>query len=279
MHVVDYTQRQQALDITQSFIVQAPAGSGKTELLTQRFLSLLATVAHPEEIIAITFTKKAASEMRNRILNALESAAYQPQPVEEHALQTWTIAQKVLLHSQQQQWNILENPNRLRVQTIDSLCASLAKQMPIMARLGSQANIIEDADELYHQAAENLLATLEEKPPWLNDLTSLLLHLDNNHERVVELFVEMLKNRNQWLPHILKSHRQDNLREQLEANLQSVIYEVIESGQQQIPEQVIGELLALINFARENLQLSTWDTLPSIEIEQINDWQYLASFY
>ena len=74
----DAAAREQALAL-RSFIVQAPAGAGKTELLTQRYLSLLATVDEPEEIIALTFTNKAATEMRNRILLSLEQAE-QAQP-------------------------------------------------------------------------------------------------------------------------------------------------------------------------------------------------------
>ena len=171
----DDAAREAALDPARSFIVQAPAGSGKTELLVRRFLKLLPAVERPEEILAITFTRKAAAEMRKRVLKALPES-------------------KELGH-------------RLRIQTIDALCASLTRQMPVLSRFGAQPELVEDARPHYREAATR---TLKDLTP---EVERLLAHLDNNVGTATWLLASMLAKRDQWLRITGAVHS----REQLEA--------------------------------------------------------------
>ena len=111
--VADFEGRKEALDPQRSFIVQAPAGSGKTELLIQRFLALLARVDRPEEIAAITFTIKAAGEMRHRIVEALRRARDEAPPAGVHEVRTWQLARAALERNDALGWKLEESAERL----------------------------------------------------------------------------------------------------------------------------------------------------------------------
>ncbi|HET7402050.1 MAG TPA: UvrD-helicase domain-containing protein [Usitatibacter sp.] len=198
--VVDAVQRERALDPRLSFIVQAPAGSGKTELLIQRYLVLLATVDKPEEIAAITFTRKAASEMRKRVFDAIAFARTAPRPPAAHAARTWDLARAVIARDAAKGWRLHEGRSRLRVQTIDALCASLARQMPVLSTFGAQPRVVEDARALHAEAARNTIAALEDPgDPNAADIEALLRHVDNDALEAEALLARMLEKRDQWL--------------------------------------------------------------------------------
>src|SRR5690606_5740364 len=124
-----------AIDPGKSFLIQAPAGSGKTELLTDRILALLATVNRPEEIVAITFTRKAASEMHARVLAKLK-AGEGPAPQEAYRLRSWELARAAMRRNKERDWDLLQYPARLSIRTIDSFCAHLVRAMPWLSALG-----------------------------------------------------------------------------------------------------------------------------------------------
>src|ERR1700749_5226140 len=100
----DSRQREQTLETRQSFLVQAPAGSGKTELLIRRFLKLLAEIDEPEQILAITFTLAATAEMRERVLSALQKARDTEETGEELQL-----ARNALDNDRRRGWNLLQH--------------------------------------------------------------------------------------------------------------------------------------------------------------------------
>ena len=217
----DQDQRRQALDTHQSFIVQAPAGSGKTELLVQRYLALLSQVSSPEAVLAITFTRKAAAEMRRRVLDALQMAAAHPNPPTDTSIQArWRLARKLQAWQMQQQWNLIANPNRLRIQTIDAFYAGLARQMPLLSGVGFDIEISENPTLLYHAAVRALFEQQETATEIGSALTHVLQHLDNDYSTAEQLLVHLLHTRDQWLSIVEAAQALPALRKHLEASLQ-----------------------------------------------------------
>ncbi len=254
--VIDYVQRQQAISPEESFIVQAPAGSGKTELLIQRYLKLLSLVDHPEEAVAITFTRKAAAEMQGRIVNVLERARNNVPHKDDATRLTDEIAGAVLAQDQKHNWQLQNNPGRLRIQTIDSLCAWLTRQMPILSKFGAQPETLDDATELYQEAAANTLAELESGEQWSDDIAVLLTHLDNDLPKVKNMLANMLAKRDQWLRHVAKEID----RNELEAALKHIVESTLSMVRQTFPQEYIHEFLECVRYATENLAREDADT-------------------
>jgi len=197
--ILDEAQREEALDPARSFIVEAPAGSGKTGLLIQRYQRLLSVVEGPESIVAMTFTRKASGEIKRRVYEALEQAK-NGAPISGHyENRVRSLAQSVLERDREQRWNLLGDPSRLQIQTIDALCAMLTRQMPVVSRFGGFAQVIEAPTELYHLAARRALSNLasdDEKGRAV--FRRISLHFDNDMSRLEGQVSRMLERREQW---------------------------------------------------------------------------------
>ena len=277
--MIDQLARQTALDPAKSFIVQAPAGSGKTELLTQRYLALLGEACQePEEIIAITFTRKAAAQMKERILTALHAATNSTPPSIPHRLLTWQLAKNALNKDQIYHWQLLQNPQRLRILTIDSLCNHLSRQLPILSGNAAPERIVKDALFYYQQAVDYVIIHLTPH--------QLLAHLDNQITSLQRLCIDMLKCRDQWLPYIISNLAPTELRQRLEHNLQQLVAEVLQSTDAHF-QLIKSELFALCQYAAQNLRLNQSDHLlcswaelsawPNPDSQNLHHWQGLAN--
>ncbi len=283
VQIVDRQQRAAAIDPHRSFIVQAPAGSGKTELLIQRFLALLGKVERPQQILAITFTRKAAAEMRNRLLEALDAAQAEA-PAEAHKQLTWQLAGRALEQDRALGWNILQNPSLLSIQTIDSFNAALVRKMPWLSRFGGLPELAEDADRLYLQAAEKLLGRLGREQPGSEQLALLLAHLDNRMDRLQQMLVEMLRKRDQWLRHLV-GIKGDDPRELLESALAQLVESCLAELAGLLPAELQEELLFCGRYAAANLydqgerpllNLTDLDWMPAAVVDHLPLWQGLA---
>ncbi|WP_172622768.1 UvrD-helicase domain-containing protein [Aquicella siphonis] len=263
----DQLHRARALNARESFIVQAPAGSGKTELLIQRLLTLLAHVNMPEEILAITFTKKAANEMRLRVIKALKQALHDPEPAAAHGKKTWSLARQVLQRDQALGWDLIANPNQLRIQTIDSLCSYLTRQLPLLSHFGSQPDIADNPAALYRETVREILTHVEENYDWSNAITQLLLHLDNDLNKLHDLLVSLLAKRDQWLSYVQLGSDETEIRQELERQLGLVITDALINVQDRFPQSAVNELLAIARFAASHVIQSD----PALELSACLD--------
>ncbi len=282
---VDMEQRRRALLPDRSFIVQAPAGSGKTSLLVQRVLVLLATVDQPEQVVAITFTRKAAAEMRERVVAALGGAAG-PAPQAPHERATWELARRVAARDREMGWKLADNPARLRMLTFDALCAMIVRRMPYLSQLGGEGDVTDLPESLYKEAAIRTLGHLDEGNDHAGPVADLLAHLDNNVPNTVELLARMLARRDQWLPHVMRTRQADP--EAALAGLEAAVARLIASELAATARAMGGALGAalqpLVAYAAANLRemdapqaqpLSCWSP-DRTDPDSLSGWRGLA---
>jgi len=109
----DANSRAFAVDPTRNVILEASAGTGKTRVLVERYVNLLRAGIEPEHILAITFTRKAAAEMRQRIIDRLKEASR----LSEFDAARWR--------------DLKERLGDIAVSTIDAFCLQLLREFPL----------------------------------------------------------------------------------------------------------------------------------------------------
>ena len=253
----DYAARRRALDVRLSAIVEAPAGSGKTGLLLQRYLKLLAEggVSQPEEVLAITFTRKATAELRERIIEQLHAVAAD-RPLSAGASnfehETRALAGAVLALDARLGWRLLEQPQRLRIRTIDALCAEIARTLPLLSGSGTNQPV-EVAESLHREAARRTLLELGGADAFLNDaLRTVLLHRDGSLNDCETLLARMLEQRQQWgelVPLDTESQTDEHLdtqvRPRLERSLEAIVCAGLNRVVETVPQPELAELTEL----------------------------------
>jgi len=300
----DAEARARALNPRASFIVEAPAGSGKTALLVQRFLKLLAedspghAVAVPEEILAMTFTRKATAEMSERILGELR-AAHHNTPLRENASpfdkETRALATAVLARSRNLGWDLLSQPQRLNIRSILSVCMELANSMPLLAAGSAPYRPVDTPTPLYHQAARRTLMLLGSDDHALHEaLGKLLLHRDGSLFNCERLIAGMLSTREQWAELIPLSDQEltdefldREVRLKLERSLEIIVCAGLARTAQAMPPGLLEELTSIASRLAVNppyklsvspIALCTGKQLPpQATAEHLDHWLALLT--
>jgi ATP-dependent helicase/nuclease subunit A len=125
---VDSDARRTAIDPTRNVVLEASAGTGKTRVLVERYVNLLRAGVEPDHILAITFTRKAAAEMRQRIIDRLKEASRSS----EFDAARWRDLQDRL--------------GDIAISTIDAFCLSLLREFPLEADVDPGFDLAAETD-------------------------------------------------------------------------------------------------------------------------------------
>ena len=260
----DIELRERALHLS-SFIVEAPAGSGKTRLLTDRYLKLLTIVDAPEEIVAITFTKKAASEMKSKILERIKKGDS-------------PFAKTILKRSQEKGWNIEHDLSRLKIMTIDKFCHNVVSQIPILSKIGDKPNITDNPEKFYEESVKQILQTQEN----IEDIKIVFSHYDNEYEKINRRLTTMLSIRDQWKSrcHILTQKVNAKIIKETNDYLDHLIKPIYQNIKDSLNDNQLSDLIQVLHYL-ENKKLSNHINLGgknyfNFDIEEIPLWQTIT---
>jgi ATP-dependent exoDNAse (exonuclease V) beta subunit len=220
--------------------------------------------------------------MRDRVVEAL-AAARGPEPGRAHERTTWRLARAVVEQDLRLEWGLARNASRMRVQTIDALCMSIARQMPWTARMGAMPNVTEDARRLYEAAAQNTIRLLAGEDENAAAVETLLRHLDYSVTPACNLLASMLEIRDHWMPVIGIRPDLPVVRSTMERTLAAIVRSTLARLAASFAPEDLTELVALARIAAANLDSShtasncrDLTAAPGTDPESANIWRALA---
>ena len=169
-----------AAEPARSTWLSANAGSGKTRVLTDRVARLLLGGTEPNKILCLTYTKAAAAEMQNRLLERLGKWAMLPE--DKLAQELWALGEEAdlgparLAEARRLFAKAIETPGGLKIQTIHSFCAALLRRFPLEAgvshgfrEMDDRAGMLLRADILSEIASGPQVGALDGVAPYLGE--------------------------------------------------------------------------------------------------------------
>lgn len=186
-----------ACDPRHSVVVEACAGSGKTWLLVSRMLRLLLAGAEPAELLAITFTRKAAQEMRERLMDllhelALADIAHVRQLLTERGIAEADL-QSVIPLARGLYEKVLSSPQSLSLDTFHSWFGRLIQLAPLASGVPHGFTLVEASGDIQREAYGQLMQMLAQEEH--SDIKEALLFLyqeigDFNAREMLEAFLD-----------------------------------------------------------------------------------------
>ena len=185
-----------ACDPASSVVVEACAGSGKTFLLVARMLRLLLEGCEPSELLAITFTRKAAAEMRERLLNLLKELALAETSVALKLLQerglSYEEAERKMPQARSLYQRVLSSPFGLSIDTFHSWFARLLQIAPLSSGVPHAYPLEDSSAELLNDAWVRFMHSLNQ--PQRSDLRAALMTVyeiagDTTGKKLIDAFV------------------------------------------------------------------------------------------